>query len=50
MFSVIDAVMLGIYLFELVIKLFVWRGAYFKSGWNIFGQSWRWQADRCATR
>ena len=35
-FSVIDNFFLGIYVFELFGKLFVWRKAFFKSGWNLF--------------
>eukprot|EP00128_Syssomonas_multiformis_P003001 Colp12_sorted_trinity150504_noHs@11681 len=35
-FSVIDQVFLGIYIMEMVFKLFVQRRHYFKSGWNWF--------------
>eukprot|EP00163_Fabomonas_tropica_P009426 TRINITY_DN1922_c0_g1_i5.p1 TRINITY_DN1922_c0_g1~~TRINITY_DN1922_c0_g1_i5.p1 ORF type:complete len:443 (+),score=66.30 TRINITY_DN1922_c0_g1_i5:325-1653(+) len=35
-FEVVDNVFLGIYVFELVAKLFVWRWYFFKMGWNVF--------------
>ncbi|XP_062508312.1 cation channel sperm-associated protein 1-like [Corticium candelabrum] len=34
--SLLDTIFLSVYLFELFIKLYVWRIRYFKSGWNIF--------------
>jgi len=36
-FAILDAIFLGIYVFELALKLFVWRRAFFVSGWNKFG-------------
>ena len=35
-FSFIDSVLLGIYMVELVLKLYALRYAFFKSGWNNF--------------
>ncbi|KAL0216535.1 hypothetical protein P9112_008719 [Eukaryota sp. TZLM1-RC] len=35
-FDLLDAIFLGIYLAEAFIKLYVWRGQYFSSGWNLF--------------
>ncbi|MCU0454392.1 MAG: ion transporter [Bacteroidetes bacterium] len=32
----IDAVILGVFVVETVIKLAVYRGSYFRSGWNVF--------------
>jgi cation channel sperm-associated protein 1 len=34
--SLIDTIFFSVYLFELFLKLYVWRIRYFKSGWNIF--------------
>lgn len=35
-FSVVDSVFLGVYVLELGLKYYVWRGAFFRSGWNTF--------------
>eukprot|EP01083_Nonionella_stella_P037406 101959_1 len=35
-FSVCDNLLLGIYIVELILKMFVWRWKLFKVGWNIF--------------
>ena len=33
----IDNVLLGIYVMEIVIKIYVWRKKFFKEGWNVLG-------------
>lgn len=38
-FSVCDCIFLGIYISEMLTKLYVYRTNYFKSGWNTFGKS-----------
>ena len=35
-FNVIDNFLLGIYIWELLLKLFAYRSAFHKSGWNLF--------------
>jgi cation channel sperm-associated protein 1 len=35
-FSVVDSIFLGVYLFEIICKLYVFRKAFFKNGWNNF--------------
>ena len=34
--SVFDSICLGMYIMEMLMKIFVFRSGYFKSGWNIF--------------
>ena len=34
--EVANIVFIAIYLVEMLLKLYAWRGAYFKNGWNIF--------------
>ena len=34
--AILDNVFLGIYLFEIVVKLYVYRRAFWQSGWNVF--------------
>ncbi|KAJ1497539.1 Cation channel sperm-associated protein 1 [Coelomomyces lativittatus] len=36
-FAVLDQVFLGIYIMEMLLKIYVYRWFYFKSGWNNFG-------------
>ncbi|KAL0249605.1 hypothetical protein GEMRC1_004835 [Eukaryota sp. GEM-RC1] len=35
-FGFLDSIFLGIYIFEALVKLYVWRINYFRSGWNLF--------------
>jgi hypothetical protein len=35
--AIIDQLFLGIYVMEMVLKIWVFRISYFKTGWNIFG-------------
>ena len=34
-FSLLDNVFLGIYIMEIVLKIYAWRSRFFKDGWNI---------------
>ena len=38
-FTVLDGIFLGVYVVEAVLKIYVWRCRYFKSGWDIFGKA-----------
>lgn len=35
-FSFVDSLFLGIYIFEIVIKVYVWRSSFVRNGWNNF--------------